>query len=135
MCLITLFQLKKEKEKNKILSNIIDSILNEFDNKKLIQIMKYCKEYITYTIDTKQINNINGVKTRQKEYAILLEHIESKALLNNFKIEQIANNSANNIKSTFDGKITESTTDSNKNENAVDATQQEKPPKSKKKGG
>lgn len=103
MCILTYLHVTRKKNKEiKMHKEIIADLLCNFDNTKIVKLIKYCKEYITYTIDTKEINKTNKVKDNQKKYSILLEMLESQAIINQFKDEPKATNKvANNITSTF----------------------------------
>ena len=103
MCLLTFIHIIKNKNKEiKLHKELINDLLNNFDNQKIVKLIKYCKEYITYTIDSKEVNKSNKIKDNQKKYSILLESLESQAITNQFKDEPKATNKvANNITSTF----------------------------------
>ena len=103
MCLLLCINIIKKKNKEiKLHKEIINDLLNNFDNQKIVKLIKYCKEYITYTIDSKEVNKSNKIKDNQKKYSILLESLESQAITNQFKDEPKATNKvANNITSTF----------------------------------
>lgn len=103
MCLLLCINIIKKKNKEiKLHKEIISDLLNNFDNQKIVKLIKYCKEYITYTIDSKEVNKSNKIKDNQKKYSILLELLESQAITNQFKDEPKATNKvANNITSTF----------------------------------
>lgn len=114
MCLITsataihfLFKFRKEK---KLYKELLQEILTNYDNTQLAKLIKYSKEYITYTIDTKEVNRKNKIKDQQKKYSLLLEMLESQYILNNCKIEAKATKEvAQNIKSNFAEKSPDET--------------------------
>lgn len=104
MCILTYLHVTRKKNKEiKLHKELICELLSNFDNTKIVKLIKYCKEYITYTIDSKEVNKTNNVKDNQKKYSILLELLESQAITNQFKDEPKATNNkvANNITSTF----------------------------------
>lgn len=103
MCLLLCVNIiRKKKKEIKLHKELINDLLNNFDNQKIVKLIKYCKEYITYTIDSKEVNKANNVKDNQKKYSILLESLESQAIKNQFKDEPKATNKvANNTTSTF----------------------------------
>lgn len=109
MCILLCIKIIRKKNKEiKLHKELINDLLGNFDNQKIVKLIKYCKEYITYTIDSKEINKSNKIKDNQKKYSILLELLESQAITNQFKDEPKAkeepkatNKVANNIKSTF----------------------------------
>ena len=103
MCLLLCLNIIKKKNKEiKLHKELISELLGGYENTQIIKLIKYCKEYITYTIDTKEINRTNKVKDNQKKYSILLELCESQAITNQFKNEPKATTKvANNIQSTF----------------------------------
>lgn len=84
-------------------NEIIQNILNNLDIAQLLKIKSQCEMYITYTIDNKQVNNKNDIKTKQKEFAILLEMVESTLVYKRFeKVDTAAK--GENITSTMDSK-------------------------------
>lgn len=110
MCLLLCINIIRKKNKEiKLHKELINDLLNNFDNQKIVKLIKYCKEYITYTIDSKEVNKSNKIKDNQKKYSILLESLESQAITNQFKEEpktikeepKATNKVANNITSTF----------------------------------
>ena len=103
MCLLICVSIIRKKNKEiKMYKKIASDILSQFDNINLARIIKYCKEYITYSIDTKEINRTNKIKDNQKEVSALLELCEKQYIVNNCKLEAKATKNANeNIKSTL----------------------------------
>ena len=63
-----LFKFRKEK---KLYKELLQEILTNYDNTQLAKLIKYSKEYITYTIDTKEVNKKNRIKDQQKKYSLL----------------------------------------------------------------
>lgn len=52
-------------------------LINMLSKSVLLKLKKQCEAYCTYTIDFKQINNKNNVKTRQKVFADILEQVNA----------------------------------------------------------
>ena len=121
MCLLLCINIIKKKNKEiNLHKQIISDLLNNFDNTQIIKLIKYCKEYITYTIDSKEINRSNKVKDNQKKYSILLELLESQAITNQFKNEPKATKQiANNVNSTFTDNERSDATDTESVKNKV----------------
>ena len=65
---------------------MITEILYMLDETTLNKIKKKCEQYITYSIDNKQVNNKHDIKTRQKEYAQLLEQVCSVLVIKGFEL-------------------------------------------------
>ena len=66
--------------------NINREIVSALDDNTLNKILRKCEAYITYTIDNKQLNKKQDVKTRQKEYLELEQLIKSQLVLNQFEL-------------------------------------------------
>lgn len=77
---------------------MINEILYMLDETTLNKIKKKCEMYLTYSIDNKQINNKHDIKTKQKEYAILLEQVCSVLVIKGFELS--AKKVSENIQST-----------------------------------
>ena len=102
MCFFKNLKLQKQLKSQK---NIIREIINSLDDNTLNRIKRKSETYITYTIDNKQLNKKQDVKTRQKEYLELLELINSQLVMNQFELctkAQTPTSDNNNAKSTFD---------------------------------
>lgn len=82
MCFI--FKALRIKKLYKQQKAINQEIISALDDSLLNKIKKKCDAYITYTIDNKQINKKQNVKTKQKEYLDLLEMINSQLIINQF---------------------------------------------------
>lgn len=80
-------------------NEIVQQILNNLDIATLMRIKTQCEMYITYTIDNKQINKKNEIKTKQKEFAILLEMVESTLVYKRFENKVDTAAQGENIKS------------------------------------
>ena len=101
MC-IALIKVSKLNKQLKAQKNIVREIINSLDDNTLNKIKRKCDSYITYTIDNKQLNSKQDIKTRQKEYLELLELINSQLVLNQFELCTKAQTpNSENVISTF----------------------------------
>lgn len=75
--------------------NVINEILSCLNILTLQRLKSKCEMYLTYCVDFKQVNGKYGVKTRQKDYAELLEMVNSIIILKQLESDKQAN-SANN---------------------------------------
>lgn len=80
---------------------IIDIIISCLDDNTLNKIKRKCESYVTYTIDNKQLNNKNEIKTRQKDFLELLELVNAQLVFNQFELSTKNNSDNNNVKSTL----------------------------------
>lgn len=101
MFTIILIILIKKLKHYKRINKLIDVIISELDDATLNKINKKCTAYITYTIDNKQVNNSNKIKTKQKEFAYLNDKVVMQLALNQFELNA---NKSDVLKSTFDGE-------------------------------
>lgn len=80
----------------------IELVLSCLDDNTLNKIKRKCESYITYTIDNKQLNNKNDIKTKQKDMLELLELVNTQLVLNQFELSTKNNSdNNNNVKSTL----------------------------------
>lgn len=100
MCM--LFKVLKLQKELKAQKSFTREILSCIDDNTLNKIKRKCEAYTTYTIDNKQLNKKQAIKTRQKEYLELLELINSQLVLNQFELCTKAQTPiSENITSTF----------------------------------
>ena len=64
-------------------------IINMLSLPVLLRIKKQCEAYITYTIDFKQVNNVNYIKNRQKVFAEILEQVNSALVFKQAEFEKV----------------------------------------------
>lgn len=64
-------------------------IINMLSLPVLLRIKKQCEAYITYTIDYKQINNVNYIKTKQKLFTEILEQVNSTLVFKQAEFEKV----------------------------------------------
>lgn len=80
---------------------IINEIISCLDDNTLNKIKRKCESYITYTIDNKQLNIKNDIKTKQKEFLELLELVNAQLVFNQFELSTKNISDNNNVKSTL----------------------------------
>lgn len=98
--IILLILLKKLKHYKRLV-NSIELVIRELDDNTLNKINRKCEAYITATIDNKQVNSVNKIKTKQKEFAFLRDKVQMQLVLNQFELN--ANDKkCDVIKSTFE---------------------------------
>lgn len=78
---------------------LIEIVLTCLDDNTLNKIKRKCEAYTTYTIDNKQLNKKNEIKTRQKEFLELLELVNAQLVYNQFELS--TKNIGENVKSTL----------------------------------
>lgn len=64
-------------------------LINMLSMPVLLRIKKQCEQYITYSIDYKQVNNHNYIKNRQKLFAEILEQINATLVFKQCEFEKI----------------------------------------------
>lgn len=101
MITIILWLLISKLKHYKKLAGSIDLVISALDDNTLNKVKRKCESYTTYTIDSKQINNKNKIKTKQKEVSYLLDKVNLQLALNQFELNANKVNS-DTIKSTFD---------------------------------
>lgn len=92
-------------------------IINMLSVSVLLKIKKQCENYITYTIDFKQVNNKNAIKTRQKVFAEILEQVNTTLVFKQVENEKLEVKETNAVKSTYTEQLPQDNT-SDKNNNA-----------------
>lgn len=101
MITIILWLLISKLKHYKKLAASIDLVISSLDDNTLNKVKRKCESYTTYTIDSKQINSKNKIKTKQKEISYLLDKVNLQLALNQFELNANKVNSEI-IKSTFD---------------------------------
>ena len=101
MISIILWLLISKLKHYKKLASSIDLVISVLDDNTLNKVKRKCEAYTTYTIDSKQINSKNKIKTKQKEVSFLLDKVNLQLALNQFELNANKVNS-DTIKSTFD---------------------------------
>ena len=91
--------IKAKKEANKY-KNLLTTVVQNLDDATLSKLVRKCTAYTTYTIDTKQLNAKNGIKTRQKEFLYLQELCVGQQALNQLELST-KKEIGENITSTF----------------------------------
>lgn len=84
---------------------IVNIILSCLNINTLQRLKNKCESYQTYCIDFKQINAKYSVKTKQKDFADLLEMVNTYIVIKQLESDKTANSSIsgeNNITSCMD---------------------------------
>lgn len=77
-------------------------IINMLSINTLLKLKKQCEAYTTYTVDFKQINYKNSIKTRQKVFAEILEQVNATLVFKQCETEKLeAKNPVEQVKSTM----------------------------------
>ena len=76
-------------EKGEDMEQTTIEIINMLSLPVLLRIKKQCEAYITYTIDFKQVNNVNYIKNRQKVFAEILEQVNSALVFKQAEFEKV----------------------------------------------
>lgn len=63
-------------------------IINMLSMPVLLKIKKQCEAYCTYTIDFKQVNTKNSIRTRQKVFAEILEQVQATLVFKQCEYEK-----------------------------------------------
>jgi len=77
-------------------------IINFLDIGTLLKIKKQCETYLSYTIDYKQLNDKNAIKTNQKYYGELLEYVNQVLVLKQVEQKESGGIKTDTIKSTME---------------------------------
>lgn len=113
MCtILKVIKLKKDINKYK---NMLATVVSCVDDNTLNKIVRKCEAYTTYTVDNKQLNKKQDVKTRQKEFLDLLEMCKAQLVYNSIELST-KQPISENISSTFNDAESKPVKESKKKE-------------------